>query len=378
MRIAVNLIWLKPRAMGGVETFVRYLLLGFQRIGLFNEFIVLTNSKAYDYLKEWGITDVYEIITEDVDPFDVARTFFYQYLNMEKIAKKLNINLLYHPTPIYPVRKIKNVKQVVTFHDLQFLHYPQYATYFQRVKYMWSWRWSLKNADKIVAISNFTRNDIIKSFRVNENKIEVIHNPIVLPEISADFSKLAHRFAIEPKGYFYTISSLLPHKNTETLLKMMNLIKHRDINNIPHKLVISGVGKIQGSIVERTINELGLNHNVIFTGFVTEEEKRSLIENCYCFLFPSLFEGFGMPPLEALILGVPAIVAKISALEETTRGMAIYVDNPTNEEEWLDTILKHHQSFFYWNRDSELKETYSEIRAAQRYYETFLRVLSQG
>lgn len=382
MRIAINLIWLKPRAMGGVETFVRYLLTGFERMNISSEFIILVNSKAYDYLKEWGINGAYEIVTtEDVDPFNVTAVFFYQYLEMGIIAKKLKVDLLYHPTPIYPIRKIDNVKQVVTFHDLLFLHYPQYATCFQRIKYMWSWKQSLKNADKIVAISNFTKNDIVRSFRIGESKIEVIYNPIVLPENCADFSKLAYQFAVEPKNYFYTISSLLPHKNTETLVKMMKLIMQNSIRGIPHKLLISGTGKIQGSNLERMINELGLNRNVIFTGFVTEEEKRSLIENCYCFLFPSLFEGFGMPPVESLMLGIPVIASKLSSIVEITQNMAdYYVEKLSDEKEWLRGVMFVSDRFVAResvnnSNPQVLKQMYNTVNIACQYIKIFSRLL---
>jgi len=340
MRIGINLLWLKPKSIGGVEFFTKYLLFGFGCVDESNDFVVFVNSRAREYINEWNLPDRFHFVEVNVDPFDVFRTTLFQYMNMGKLALKEKIDVLFHPTPIYPIRKIKGVKQVVTFHDLLFLHYPQYARVLQRLKYKWSWKASLSNADVIVAISNFTKNDILRNFRVDENRVKVVYNPIILPSNSADFERLSRRFSIEHKNYIYTISSLLPHKNTEVLVRLMGLIKQKQLKNVPNKLVISGIGKLNGSSLERLIRDLNLNDQIVFTGFVTEEEKRSLIENCCCFLFPSLFEGFGMPAVEALMLGVPVITTKEGALEEVTMGCALYVDKPRDENEWLSKLVE--------------------------------------
>jgi len=379
MRIGINLLWLKPKSMGGVEIFIKNLLQGIGIVGSSDEFIIFVNSKARDYLKGWDISRQCEVVTREVDPFSVPKVLLYQYLNMGKIAKRYRIDVLYHPTPIYPLREISGIRQVVTFHDLQFLHYPQYASYFQRKKYLWSWKESLKNADKIIAISKFTKNDILKNFQVEEGKIDVIYNPIVLSEKPSNFREISELFNIEPKGYFYTISSLLPHKNTEVLIRLMTLIKEEEPPGVPSKLVISGVGRIKGTAVEKIIEKMGINDRVIFTGFVAEEKKRSLIENSYCFLFPSLFEGFGMPPVEALMLGVPVVTTREGALEEVTMKLASYVENPKSEKEWLAKIKNRNLFAEKSNLKNNVKllkirELYSVKNVSKSYLDVFRSV----
>lgn len=379
MRIGINLLWLKPKSIGGVEFFVRYLLIGFGCVDQSHDFIVFVNSRAREYINEWNLPDRFQFVEVNVDPFDVFRTTLFQCMNMGKLASKEKIDVLFHPTPIYPIRKIKGVKQVVTFHDLQFLHYPQYAKVLQRLKYKWSWKASLSNADAIVAISNFTKNDILRNFRIDESRIRVVYNPIILASSSSDFERLSKRFSIERKNYFYTISSLLPHKNTEVLVKLMGLIKHKQLKNVPNKLVISGIGKLNGSSLERLICDLNLRDQIVFTGFVTEEEKRSLMENCCCFLFPSLFEGFGMPAVEALMLGVPVITTKEGALEEVTMGYALYVDRPQDESEWFSKLVEVEENLAK-NKTNicghELVKRYDPKIAAKMYLEIFLSVAS--
>ncbi|WP_041077413.1 glycosyltransferase family 4 protein [Thermotoga caldifontis] len=370
MRVGINLLWLKPKAIGGVEVFVKNLLRGIDELSPDMEFVVFVNRTALDYVKSWRISDRYRLVVKDVDPFNVFRTLIYQRLHMKKLCEEYRIDLLYHPTPIYPIGKIRKAKQMVTIHDLQFLHYPQYATKLQRLKYLYSWKKCLQHADKVIAISNFTKQDILNNFHVKEDKITVIHNPVVLPETPADFSEISKRLGVGKKEYFYTISSLLPHKNTEVLIRLMKLIEQEKPLALPKKLIISGIGKMRGTRLERMINEFGLSDRIIFTGFVSDEEKRALLENCYCFLFPSLFEGFGMPPVEALMLNVPVVTTKAGAIEETTMGLAIYVDNPTDEREWLEKIVHQVPKFSVVDAD-RLKDEYDFRNICQRYINVF-------
>jgi len=375
MRIGVNLLWLKPKAMGGVEAFVKNLLKGFCEVDSQNEYVLFINRKAWQYLlSELHLPENFIFVIKDWDPFNVSGMVVKQFININKLAMEYRVDVLYHPTPIYPIRKMKGISQIVTFHDLLFLHYPEYASLFQRLKYLWTWRACLKNADKIVAISEFTKNDIIKNFGIDKGKIEVIYNPVVLPEGSADFDEFATRYGLTRKRYFYIISSLLPHKNTEVLIRLMHLIVKEKVDRIPDKLVISGVGKYKGTRLEQLVKELGVQNNVIFTGFVTEEEKRALYENCYAFLFPSLFEGFGMPPVEALMIGTPVITTKAGALEEVTMGLALYINDPTSEEEWLHKILSSCK-WFLKEKDSKslisVKEMYNPCYIGKTYYKLF-------
>jgi glycosyltransferase involved in cell wall biosynthesis len=369
MRIGVNLLWLKPKAMGGVETFVKNLLRGFCEVDSQSEYVLFINGSAWQYLvSELNLPENFISVIKDWDPFNVSGMVVKQFIKINKLVAKYKVDVLYHPTPIYPIRKMKGIPQIVTFHDLLFLHYPEYASFSQRLKYLWTWKACLKNADKIVAISEFTKNDIIKNFDIDERKIEVIYNPVVLPEKSADFDELATRYDLTRKQYFYTISSLLPHKNTEVLILLMHLIVKEKVDRIPDKLVISGVGKYKGTRLEQLVKELGVQNNVIFTGFVTEEEKRTLYENCYAFLFPSLFEGFGMPPVEALMLGVPVVTTAVNAIMETTQNLVSYVSNPSDEKEWLQKILM--LDSISSNPSLDFRE-YDKKMVSKRYLEVF-------
>ncbi|ODN30971.1 glycosyltransferase family 4 protein [Fervidobacterium thailandense] len=386
MRVGINLLWLKPKKMGGVEQFAKNLISGFSQLKTADdiEFIVFVNRKSIKYLKQWDGLDKFLVVDVNVDPFNVIEVLTYQYIFFGRLASRYNLDILYHPTPIYPLRRIKSVKQVVTFHDLLFRHYPEYATCLQRIKYSLSWYYSLKNADLVVAISNFTKNDILSQFDVDEEKIKVIYDPIIVPNrdwFYLDHSQYLRRLDLNPGEYFYTVSSLLPHKNTEVLLKLLKKIIEEKVD-LPTKLVITGVRDLKESDLWRFIKKEGLENNVISTGFVSDDEKFVLMKHCYCFLFPSVFEGFGMPPVEASAVGAIIVASNIEAIVEVTNGYnkILFVNNPLDEMEWLNQILKAKSMRVYDNQDSSynnlLINKYSPENVGNQYIQVFLELTS--
>jgi len=245
--------------------------------------------------------------------------------------------LMFIPVYSKPLIRNRGIKYVITIHDLQALHYPEY---FSKIKNMWlkfSWKQCAKTADKIIAISNFVKNDIEKQLGVESNKVSVIYNPIIKAERKINFDYVSNKYGIKSKEYFYTVSSLLPHKNLPVLLQMISKTKKNQID-IPSKLLISGVGGKSESEIKKMINELGISENIVLTGFISDEERDVLYENAKAFLFPSIFEGFGMPPIEALMLGTPVVTTKETSIPEVTQNKAIYVNNPFSVDEWIEKI----------------------------------------
>ena len=124
------------------------------------------------------------------------------------------------------------------------------------------------------------------------------------------------------------MSSLLPHKNIETILKAISVWAGNE------KLVLSGVGQNSGEM-NTILQKYGIEDRVVLTGFVSDAERDSLYENCRLFLVPSVFEGFGMPPIEAMRKGKRVVMTRESCLEEVTQGKAVYVQDPYSVVDWI-------------------------------------------
>jgi glycosyltransferase involved in cell wall biosynthesis len=118
---------------------------------------------------------------------------------------------------------------------------------------------------------------------------------------------------------------------------VMKKIKENNIE-LPNKLVISGIGGNSKDELLQLIRELDIEDNIIITGFVTNEERDCLYKNAGVFLFPSIFEGFGMPPIEAMMYGTPVVVSDIEVIREVTQNMAVYVDKYFDADEWIKKI----------------------------------------
>jgi len=120
---------------------------------------------------------------------------------------------------------------------------------------------------------------------------------------------------------------------------MMEKIVHSEYD-LPKKLVISGVNGNSAEELKKQIKDKNLQDAVILTGFVSNEERNTLYQNCHTFLFPSVFEGFGMPPIEAMLFGTRVITTRCASIPEVTQSKAIYVDDPYDVDEWIDKIRK--------------------------------------
>ena len=340
MNIGIDLLWVKHKKVGGIESYIRNLLKGFLLYApndvKFVLFCAVDNHHTFD---EFLVNGKMKKVICNIQSTKVAKRIIWENVNLNKFALRNNIDLMFIPVYSKPLIRNRGIKYVITIHDLQALHYPEY---FSKIKNMWlkfSWKQCARTADKIIAISNFVKKDIEEQLGIKSSKISVIYNPIVKSQSTVNFDYLANKYGIESKKYFYTVSSLLPHKNLPVLLQMISNIKKKNLD-IPSRLVISGVGGKSEDEIKRLIKDLDISDNIILTGFVSDEERDELYKNSKVFLFPSIFEGFGMPPIEALMLGVPVVTTKETSIPEVTQNKAIYVNDPFSVDEWISKVSK--------------------------------------
>lgn len=225
-------------------------------------------------------------------------------------------------------------KQVITIHDLSFYANKKWFSKAYTLFYSFTTPIVARKAIKIITVSEFSKSEIVKYLNIEPSKIEVVYNGV-----SNDL-RTSENYSNKPliKGkYILAVSSIDPRKNLQRLIDAFCNLK------TDHKLVL--VGK---SFKHFNIKLSVKSDDVIFTGFVSDEDLKSLYKNCDFFIYPSLYEGFGIPPLEAMKNKCAVIVSKIPSLLEVCGDSALYVD-PYDVKSIEDGMLK----IIY---DSDLKE----------------------
>ncbi|AKA67157.1 glycosyltransferase family 4 protein [Clostridium scatologenes] len=365
MKIGIDLLWVKPQKSGGVEAYIRNLLDGFFEIKDKNEFVLITARDNHMTFNKYLEDSRFKKVICNICSSKVVKRLLWQNLRLNSVLKKNEIGICFEPIYSKPIINFCNKKFITTIHDLQALHYPEY---FSVLKYLWlrfCWRKTIKSSVKIIAISNFVKDDIILKYHANPDKIQVIYNPIVIDKNICSFDKVSKKFNIEENNYYYTVAQLLPHKNLETLVEVIKKLKEKGIS-LPNKLLVSGVnGKSQGALISM-IEKYNLKKNVILTGYIDNDERNILYKNCKAFLYSSVFEGFGMPPIEAMILGAKVISTNRTSIYEVTQGKALYVEDPYNVDEWIERIrhiseLESNKLDFHIYNKKNIAEQYLKV-----------------
>ncbi|MBE6862397.1 MAG: glycosyltransferase family 4 protein [Ruminococcus sp.] len=270
-------------------------------------------------------------------------------------------------------------KTVVTVHDMVYKAFPE--TVRARTKYMLDTglKSSMKRADLIVTDSEFSKSEILKYFPQHENKLRVVpcgvdlerFRPCEKPERIPEVKK---SLGIEG-NYFLYVGTIEPRKNLERLIEAYHILTQR-VKDAPKLVLAGGKGWLYDSIFAK-VTELGLSEKVIFTQYVPSEDMNPLMCGAIAFVFPSVYEGFGMPPLEAMACGVPVISSGEASLPEVTGDCAVICDaySPESIAEGLfslysdDNLRKElgrrgyeRAQTFTWERSAEiLYKVYEEL-----------------
>ena len=338
MRIGIDMTWLKPGKSGGVEFYTKNLIEGFSRLKDKNEYVLLLAKDNEEDIKKLINDKRFSFISCDTYANKVAGHLLWQNTKEYKVLKNNGINFCFFPVYEMPIYKSNKIKCVTTIHDIQAYHYPEYFKLHEKVWFKIAWKRVLKNCEKVITTTEYTKQDVLKSFKCKDN-ICPIHIPVnVNKNEVVNFEVIKEKYKVDKKKYYYTVCSMYKHKNLITLLKVIEKIKDR--KDIPNKLVISGVGGPNKETLVNQVKEMGIENNVIITGFVTTAERNTLIKNSNIFLFPSIFEGFGMPPIEAMMLGSNVLSTKCTSLEEVTMNRCEYVSDPFDIDDWINKIEK--------------------------------------
>ena len=232
---------------------------------------------------------------------------------------------------------IKNsgIKSVVTIHDLIFLRFPEWYPFIDRKIYKVKFRRSCRDANRIIAISKQTKNDIIEFFGIDPGKIDVVYqgcNPVFQKKADTEqVSMISKKYSI-PDEYLLYVGTVEKRKNLLTIVKALKL------SNLNIPLVVVGRHTSYTEQVKNYIRNKNIK-NIQFIKHVETVEIPVFYQNAKIFIYPGIFEGFGIPIQEALFSKTPVITSKTGCFPETSGPGAVNID-PENAEELAETILK--------------------------------------
>lgn len=246
--------------------------------------------------------------------------------NFPSLAKQKNIDLVF--SPHFHILPSGDIPRVVTFHDLSFIHYPQFFSPKQRVWHWWqNYATQARQATHIVAVSEYTKADLVNILKIPPEKITVIYSGIgkEFKKISQDDPVLL-QYKLKQnlhKPFFLFVGTLEPRKNIPTLIKAFALLKQNpQFKNF--ELIIVGRPGYKASEVYAEVNRSGCAEDIRFLNNVSDEQRPILYNLSHAFVFPTFFEGFGFPPLEAQACGTPVVASDRTSLPEILGDTALY------------------------------------------------------
>jgi len=257
----------------------------------------------------------------------------YSILEQRQYRKAIGpTDLFWSPHYNAPQTSVRAINRVATIHDVYHLAFSKEMSLKQRLYAKLVMGNTVKASDSIITVSDFSKSEIIKYTGCDPDKIFVIYNGVEkYPEMSLARESANNEL---PGKYILFVGNVKPHKNLRTLLKAYLLLS--DMLRAAYKVVI--VGKKDGfvtgdsELIDWVNSDNKLRDSVVFTGYVDDKDMGAIYSNSSLLVFPSLYEGFGLPPLEAMARGCPVIAANTSSIPEVCGDAAVYF-SPMDEHE---------------------------------------------
>lgn len=249
--------------------------------------------------------------------------------SIKKALKKYQIDLFFSPDGYLSLTT--DVKQVGTFHDLNFEHYPEDLKPSHRRFYQTQFPLFAARAEHLITVSDFSRKDIIERYKVDAEKLTVVYNGVhegYMPIDEPTRIAIQNQFS-KGQPYFLHVGSLHPRKNIARLITAFGDFKK---NGAPHQLVLAGATFSWTAEMEAALNNCDYKGDIIKTGRLLQTDIINLMGGAEALTYVSYFEGFGMPVLEAMRTGTPVIAANCTSIPEVAGQAAILVDPFSTEE----------------------------------------------
>lgn len=291
---------------------------------------------------------------------------------IDELILKENIDIFHGPSNILPLKKNKKTKYVLTIHDLSFIVKPELCGAIFRNYYKYIVGESLKRADLVVCDSESTKNDLQNFYNSKNYDLTVI--PLAINKFFKN--KIGNKENLIDDQYFLSICTHPKRKNIYNLLRAFS--KSNLVNN--YKFVL--VGLFEPKFLNETkslINELNLKNNVFLTGYVSEEDLISYYEHASFFIYPSFYEGFGLPILESMHFNVPVITSNVSSMTEfeIDKNLLVDPDNVKDITQKMNYIssLSQNELKVIKQKNNKFSKKFSWDKTSNMYLKAFKKLI---
>lgn len=316
----------------GIGTYIRNLVRQLARLDHDTEYVLLCRPDDVDPLKQLGPN--FRPVIETAGNYSLS-----EQLRIPLALRRERVSLFHAPHYVLP--PLVPCRAVVTIHDCIHLMFPQYLRHRAAHGYArMSIRMAAHRATRIMTVSESSKRDILRFVDTEPSKIDVIYNSyddrFSREPREEDVVRVRERYQLQDEFVLYA-GNVKPHKNVERLIEAFQLVRRRGLDHL--KLVIIGDEVSHYAALRRAVHRYNLHKYVRFLGFMPEDTLAIMYRLAGLFVFPSLYEGFGLPPLEAMASGTPVVVSNVSSLPEVAGDAAILVD-PYDAADIADGIAR--------------------------------------
>ena len=314
----------------GIGTYIRNLLRHLARIDSQTEFVILCRPEDRETLATIGQN--FRPVPETSGNYSIA-----EQIRIPWALKREGVTLFHAPHYVLP--PLVPCRSVVTIHDCIHLMFPQYLP--NRAALMYaksSISLAARRATRIMTVSESSKRDILRFVDTQPEKIDVIYNAyderFAIEPCEDEVARVRERYQLHGPFVLYA-GNVKPHKNLERLIDAFDLLRQRGLDHL--KLVLIGDEISKYTALRRAVHQHQLHKYVRFLGYLPEETLAVMYRLAGVFVFPSLYEGFGLPPLEAMASGTPVVTSNVSSMPEVAGDAAVLVD-PYDPEAIADGI----------------------------------------
>ena len=304
----------------GIGTYIRNLLQQLARLDRETEFVVFCRPEDHASLTSTG--ENFRPVVETAGNYSIS-----EQVRIPLALRREGVTLFHAPHYVLP--PLVACRSVVTIHDCIHLMFPQYLPNRMALQYArTSITLAARRAARVMTVSESSKRDILRFVDTEPGKIDVIYNAyderFGIEPREEDVARVRERYQLHDHQFVLYAGNVKPHKNLERLIEAFHLVRKRGLDHL--KLVLIGDEISKYAALRRAVHQHRLHQYVRFLGYLPQETLAVMYRLAGVFVFPSLYEGFGLPPLEAMASGTPVVTSNVSSLPEVAGDAAVLVD----------------------------------------------------